>query len=64
VLDLSDEDIQGGVQDIVGVGVNWYLNPNMRVMVNYLRLVDLTDSGLGYAGEDPDMFQLRTQLNF
>jgi phosphate-selective porin OprO/OprP len=64
VLDLSDEDIRGGVQDILGVGINWYLNPNMRLMANYLRLIDLTDSDPGYDGENPDMFQLRAQLDF
>jgi phosphate-selective porin OprO/OprP len=64
VLDLSDEDVRGGVQDIVGVGINWYLNPNMRLMFNYLRLLELTDSDQGYDGEEPDMFQMRAQLNF
>jgi len=64
VLDLSDEDIRGGVQDILGVGLNWYLNPNMRLMANYLRMIDLTDSDPGFDGENPDMFQLRAQLDF
>jgi phosphate-selective porin OprO/OprP len=35
-LDLNDEDIAGGrLNDITG-GVNWYLNPNWKIMFNYV----------------------------
>ena len=30
--------IRGGVQSIWTAGLNWYLNPNLRVMFNYLRV--------------------------
>ncbi|HTU67372.1 MAG TPA: porin [Steroidobacteraceae bacterium] len=32
--------VRGGVQDIWTFGVNWYLNPNVKVMMNYL-LIDV-----------------------
>ena len=35
-LDLADEDISGGRLQDTTVGVNWYLNPNMRIMLNYV----------------------------
>lgn len=35
-LDLTDEDISGGRLQDTTVGVNWYLNPNMRIMLNYV----------------------------
>lgn len=35
-LDLNDEGISGGKEDNTTVGVNWYLNPNTRVMLNYV----------------------------
>lgn len=35
-VDLNDNDIFGGELTDVTVGVNWYLNPNTRVMVNYV----------------------------
>jgi len=35
-LDLEDEDVDGGQQQDVTAGVNWYLNPNMRVSFNYI----------------------------
>ncbi|MGH7788655.1 MAG: OprO/OprP family phosphate-selective porin [Candidatus Binatia bacterium] len=35
-LDLDSEDIDGGTLDDITAGVNWYLNPNMRITVNYV----------------------------
>lgn len=35
-LDLTDAAIVGGDQSIITVGVNWYWNANMRVMLNVL----------------------------
>ena len=35
-VDLNDKDIFGGELTDITVGVNWYLNPNTRVMVNYV----------------------------
>lgn len=64
VVDLSDDDVRGGVQDILGVGLNWYLNPNLRMMANYLRVLEVTDSDEGFDGETPDIFQIRAQLDF
>jgi phosphate-selective porin OprO/OprP len=35
-LDLSDEAVNAGRLDTTTLGVNWYLNPNTRVMLNYV----------------------------
>jgi phosphate-selective porin OprO/OprP len=35
-LDLSDGLIDGGTLDSISAGVNWYLNPTARVMLNYV----------------------------
>src|SRR3989304_2241479 len=35
-LDLADEDISGGPLQDTTVGVNWHLNPNMRIRLNYV----------------------------
>jgi len=35
-LDLTSKNIHGGVLDDVTAGVNWYLNPLMRITVNYV----------------------------
>jgi phosphate-selective porin OprO/OprP len=36
-LDLNDGPIRGGEELNFTAGLNWYLRPNLRVMVNYIR---------------------------
>ena len=43
-VDLNDGPITGGAMDDITFGVNWYLNPNSRVMFNYVHS-DLDDVG-------------------
>ncbi|MEM9556852.1 MAG: porin [Acidobacteriota bacterium] len=35
-IDLNDAGISGGEQDGLTLGVNWYLNPATRLMINYV----------------------------
>jgi len=61
-LDLSDQGIDGGEIWDVTAGVNWYLNPNTRVMLNYVH--SRVDEG-GLSGDaDADMLQTRFQIDF
>jgi phosphate-selective porin OprO/OprP len=30
--------IRGGEQDVLALGLNWYLNPNFKVLFNYLMI--------------------------
>ncbi|MEX2286786.1 MAG: porin [Planctomycetaceae bacterium] len=34
-LDLNDEAMDGGILDDLTVGLNWFLNPNMKIQANY-----------------------------
>jgi phosphate-selective porin OprO/OprP len=62
-IDLVDGGIQGGGQDQLTFGVNWYWNPHMRVMFNYI-WVDVTDGG-GPLGEgELNIFAMRFQFDF
>lgn len=61
-LDLSDEDIDGGRQQNLTLGLNWYPTPNIRFMTNYVRVLDL--KGGAFDGVEPDAFQARAQFHF
>ncbi len=56
-LDLDDKSVDGGRLQDFTLGVNWYLNPNTRIMWNYI-FADLADGG------DADIFQMRFQIDF
>ena len=56
MLDLSDKNIDGGEVDDVTLAVNWYLNPNARIMFNYVN----SDADVG----DVDVYQTRFQIDF
>ncbi len=56
-IDLQDATINGGEETNYTVGVNWYLNPNSRVMANYVN-ADLKDVG------EATITQLRFQVDF
>jgi phosphate-selective porin OprO and OprP len=58
-LDLDDNkaEISGGILNNMTLGINWYLNRNLRAMLNY---VHTNRNGVGYA----DGVQARLQVNF
>lgn len=56
-LDLSDKDINGGELDDISAGLNWYLNPNTRIMWDYVH-ADKDDVG------QADMVMMRLQFDF
>ncbi|MEK7793814.1 MAG: porin, partial [Candidatus Hydrogenedentota bacterium] len=60
-LDLTDHFLLGGQEDNFSAGVNWYLNPNMRIMLNYLHAT--IDRSPLY-DDDFDAIQMRFQLGF
>lgn len=63
-LDLSDRTIDGGKLDDITLGVNWYLNPDTRVMLNYVRakavLSNIGDTRDGNA----NLLAMRFQIDF
>ncbi len=56
-IDLDDEAVAGGEMDDLSFGLNWYLNPNTRVMWNLI-FSDLEDVG------DTQILSMRLQVYF
>ena len=56
-LDLNDNGVRGGLLRDITAGVNWYLNPNFRWMVNYV-FSDQKGAGATHIG------QMRFQVDF
>jgi len=64
-LDLSDEKIRGGRLNDVTLGINWYLNPNTRVMMNYVMAdVNRSVGGTRLSDDDANLFGMRFQIDF
>ena len=77
-LDLSDANVRGGGERDVTLGLNWYVNPFVRFMFNYVKVDtdnEANPAGLGNAAnlipgnanagnDDPSIFQLRGQVDF
>ncbi len=64
MTDFDDGMINGGSMDQITAGLNWYLNPNVRVMANVV-LVE-TDDIAGTVGTDggAEAFTMRFQIDF
>ena len=60
-VDLSDQDVIGGQQSNLSLGLNWYLNPGFRVMTNLIKVLDVKRPGSDYDGQNPLIFSLRVQ---
>jgi phosphate-selective porin OprO and OprP len=61
-LDLNNADINGGEEQNFSLGLNWYTTPNIRLSANYVNVLDV--NGGSSAGDEPDAFQLRAQVEF
>jgi phosphate-selective porin OprO/OprP len=72
VMDLNDDlgiatGVAGGKQTVYTVGLNWYVNRNIRFMVNYLHAdIDkqLSPTNITDVGASFDAVAMRTQIAF
>ncbi len=60
-IDLIDQGIDGGEMNCLTLGVNWYLNPMTRVMLNYIN-ADVDHRGVDLG--DANIFMMRFQVDF
>lgn len=64
-LDLQETDVQGGRMTNLSGGLNWYLNPNVRLMWDYIHsFVDRDNADDTDHGGQADIVMMRTQIDF
>jgi len=61
IVDLTDQDVVGGREKNLTVGLNWYANQRMRLMLNLVKVLDVERAGNEYHGRNPLIFSLRAQ---
>jgi len=72
VLDLSEGDIIGsdgegtfgGEQHVITAGLNWYVNKNMRFMLDYVHLTKMDRPGSIWDNDEPHGITLRSQVHW
>ena len=60
-VDLTDKDVIGGEQSNITLGLNWYLNEQLRVQANLIKVLDVKRPGSEFDSEDPLIATLRLQ---
>ncbi len=60
-VDLTDEDIIGGEQSNVTLGLNWRPRDNWRVMANLVKVLEVKRPGHRFDGVSPLILSLRLQ---
>ena len=67
-IDLEDDNITGGEADRLTLALNWYLNRNVRMMLDYSRSFELQGGALqnanGELADNIDSYAMRVQLSF
>ena len=66
-LELNDAEIDGGRERNLTLGVNWYLEPQLRLMANYTRVYNdrqASNNGDLASGDNPRILQMRLQADF
>jgi phosphate-selective porin OprO/OprP len=69
-INLNDGVIQGGRASTAKLGINWYPNPHVRVMTNYIHALDINTGTVANAtakafnAADLDMIETRVQLDW
>ena len=66
-LDLNDGLITGGESNNWTLGLNWYINSQLRVMANYSFVnndINANSKGSLIGNDNPELFQMRMQAHF
>jgi phosphate-selective porin OprO/OprP len=63
-IDLTDGGIVGGQQDDLTLALNWYLAPNLRLMLDYVRVLKLDRPGNLADSDEPNSLTGRLHFDF
>ena len=64
-INLNDGAIVGGEEDVMSSGLNWYMNDNVRLMIEWSRILATDGSNaVRRAAEGLDIYQFRAQYTF
>ncbi|MCG8634202.1 MAG: hypothetical protein MI863_10265, partial [Desulfobacterales bacterium] len=66
VLNLTDDDVYGGDLKDITLGLNWYLENNLKIVFNYVHFDadNYADSADYVTSQDGDIVQARLQFYF
>lgn len=59
-INLNDADVEGGRETNATLGVNWYVDDDLRLMANYINV----DSKRKGKSDDPNILLMRVQMLF
>ncbi|MCC2682292.1 MAG: Phosphate-selective porin [Nitrosospira multiformis] len=69
-MNMNDGVIRGGKADLIKFGLNWYPHSHVRVMTNYVHVLDVNTAGVtdrrsaGFNNANLDMWLTRFQVDF
>jgi phosphate-selective porin len=61
---LTDSDVIGGQETNLTAGLTWYLSSTMRLMTNYVNVLEMDRPGSVFDGNTMSFFQVRFQIEF
>ncbi|MCW5602795.1 porin [Nitrosomonas sp.] len=69
-INLNDGNVRGGKADTIKFGLNWYPLSHVRLMTNYVHVLNVNTSGVadprsaGFNNANLDIFETRLQFDF
>jgi phosphate-selective porin OprO/OprP len=63
-IDLTDRGVNGGEERDFTLALNWYLAPNLRLMLDYVRVLELDRPGNLADGDEPNSVTGRLHFDF
>ena len=69
-IDLNDGDVDGGREENYTIGINWFMNPNLRITFNYVladideRIISANETPFVVDDDSVEIYMMRFQVDF